>query len=257
MTARQKKTIVSIFIAFFVISGLIGGGIYFYLQKHAPDYFITFDDSKEISYGTQVILSGIEIGRVVSVKPSGTGIAVGINVADDYQENLTEASRFFIDAEGKSPRLLVKNISSSANPLAPGQIVEGTDSLWQWNVYNYAQDMNRFFESNDFRQTRQTVRDQVEEMDRRLNQIKWDQLGNDLRQQMDKFSRDLETTLNDKNLRDLRKDLDKKVQDFLASIDQVQNSQEARELREAVENFRRRVLQELAPPGTADTKPEK
>jgi len=255
MAVKKKKSIIPILAALLALSCAIGGGSYVYFQNQSPDYFVTFDDSKEISSEARVFLSGIEIGRVVSVKPSGTGIAVGIDVAADYRRNLTEASRFFIDSDRKSPRLLVKNIRSSAAPLAPGQIVEGTDSSWQWNIYNYAQSMERFFETGDIRQSRDRVRDQVDVMDRQLDRMKWDELGHDLQQQMKTFRKNLDETLNNREITDFQKELNKKVNETLASLDRVGESRETQDLRDAVENFQRRMLQELTPPDTAATKP--
>lgn len=255
MTDRLKKSIVPMLAAFLVVLALGGGGICFYLQNQSPDYVITFGDSKGISSGDKVILSGVEIGKVVSVKPSGTGVAVGIKAASDYQGNLTEASRFFIDAKEAPPRLLVKNLRASAKPLAPEQIAEGTDSSLQWNVYDYAKSMNRFFETGNFQPTREAVHGRVDEMDRQFSRMNWDKLGNDLHDQMEAFSRDLDEAINDQDIEDFQKELNRKVADALAALDRVQNSQEALELRKSIENFQRKVLKQLAPPETAAAKP--
>ncbi len=81
MTAQPKVNSSKLLIAVLALFILAGGGLYYYFQCKTPDFNVTFSDSKEVVEGAGVFLAGVEVGRVVSVTPSGTGAAVGINLS--------------------------------------------------------------------------------------------------------------------------------------------------------------------------------
>ena len=210
MATPHKNSLVPRLLAVLFVCILTGGGIYFYFQSQITDYTITFANSKQVAEGAGVLLSGIEIGRVVSVKPFGTGVAIGIRVDREYQAILTEASRFFLDGEGEKGRLLVKNISPTAIPLKPGQIVEGTDSSFQWAAYDYVRGMNTFFESRDFREEQKAIRTYVDDLNRQLSLTDWNKLGRDMQLQMETFSTELEEILDNEDVKNFHQELEKK-----------------------------------------------
>jgi hypothetical protein len=245
MAKNSQAGAVKIIILVLVLLGLAGGGIYYFLQSKTPDYSITFHESKQVPVGAKVYMAGVEIGKIVSIKPYGTGVAVGIKVRNDYQDNLTEASRFFLDPERTGGSLLVKNIRAQAPPLKPGQVVEGTDSSFQWSAYDFARGMNELFESGQIRQGQEAVHSYLEEMERQLDRMDWNKLGQDMERQMEEFSREMEKALNEEDLKNLRRDIEKNYREALGAIDRVQNSEEARKLREAIDDFYGKFREEL------------
>jgi predicted DNA-binding WGR domain protein len=146
----------------------------------------------------------------------------------------------------------VKNIRAKANPLKPGQVVVGTDSSFKWSAYDFAKGMNEFVESDQVRQTQESMRSYVEELDRQLQEIDWNQLGSGMQRRMEKFSRDLEEALKDEDLQNLRQEVEKSYQEALAALNRVQNSQESQELRESIDHFYRNFQKELSPTATPD-----
>lgn len=248
MTEKSNVKPVTLLLAILVLFALAGGGIYYYFDSKNPDYTITFADGKQVTEGAGVFLAGIEVGKVVSITPSGTGVAVGIKVDRQHQANLTEASRFYIEGQGGTGRLLVKNLSANAKALEPGQVVEGTDSAFEWSAYDFAKGMNAFFESDDVRKAQEAMRSLIDDFDRQLRQTDWDALGKELERQMEELSQKLEEALNDEQVQQFQKELEKRFNEALEALDRAQNSPEAQELRRAIEDYLRKLQEEMVSP---------
>lgn len=246
MPLKSQGSVSRILVIVLLLLAVGGAGIYFYLQSKTPNYSIVFDGRKQVPVGAKVVMVGVEIGNIVSVKPYGTGVAVGIKVAPRYRTNLTESSRFFLVSEQTGGKMLVKNIRASGQVLKPGQVVEGTDSSFQWGAYDFVTGMNNIMASEPIQQARETMRSYVNEMDRQLKGMDWDKLGRDMQHQMETFSRKLEEVLSDEDMESFRQEIEKSYQDAVVAIDRVQNSEEAQELRRAVDNFYRKFREECA-----------
>ncbi len=247
MTEQRKTKPVGLLFAVLALFALGGFGLYYYFQCKTPDYTITFADSKEIAEGAGVFLAGVEVGRVVSITPSGTGVAVGIKVDRKQQPSMTEASRFFIEGQGEKGRVLVKNLSANAKPLDPGQAVEGTNSTFQWSAFDFAKGMNSFFESDEMRRAQEAMRSLADDFDRQLRETDWDALGKELEQQMEELSRAMEEALSDQQVQEFQQELKRSMDEALQALDRAQKSPQAQKLRKAIEDYLRK-LQEGASP---------
>ncbi len=246
MTEKQNATPAKLLIVLLVLFALAGGGIYYFFQSQTPDYSVNFAEGKQVTKGAGVLLSGIEVGKVVSITPSGTGVTVGIKIDRKNQPNLTEASRFFIEGQGEKGRLLVKNLSANAKPLEPGQVVEGTDSPFQWSTYDFAKGMSAFFESDEIQKLQKSMRSLVDDFDSQLRQTDWDALGKEMERQMEELSISLEEALNDEQVQEFEQELKKSFNEALQALDRAQNSPEAQKLRKTIEEYLRK-LQEGKP----------
>ncbi|MEJ2202323.1 MAG: MlaD family protein [Desulfuromonadaceae bacterium] len=198
MASERKKSFTRLGWFLLLVCALAGGaGYYYYQQSKTPHYIITFSDSRQIAPAAAVRMLEVEIGRVVSVKPLGTRVAVGIRVDREYRSLVTEASRFFLDGERGS--LLIKNIRPNARPLAIGQSVAGTDS------------------------------------------------SQELRLQLETLAEEMEKLLSEEEIDQLKLEVEQSVDQALKALEGVQDSPEARRLRQTMEQLFRN-LRELSAP---------
>ncbi len=255
MTEKRRLATPKILIAFLLLFALAGGGITYYYQCKTPDYTITFGDSKRVSEGAGVFMAGVEVGRIVSVVPFETGVAVGIKVDRNQQPNITEASRFFIEGQGETGRILVKNLSSNAKLLEPGQAVKGTDTDFEWLALDFAQGMNNFFESDELGKAQEAMRALIDDFDRQLHQIDWDALGKELEQQMNQLSTAMEEALDEEQLQQFQQELKKSLDEARQALDRAQQSPESQKLRKSIEDYLRKLEESMSPqdPSTQKT----
>jgi plasmid maintenance system killer protein len=73
--------------------------------------------------------------------------------------------------------------------------------------------------------------------------------------QMETFSKELEEALDDEDVKNVHKEFEKSFNDALKALDHAQNSQEAQELRQAIENFYRKLQEELSVSDAPGQKP--
>jgi ABC-type transporter Mla subunit MlaD len=251
MAGKRNAAPSKLLIAVLILAALAGGGIYYYYQCKTPDYTIIFGDSKEVAEGAGVFMAGVEVGRIVSVSPFETGVAVGIKVDRKQQPNLTEASRFFIEGQGEKGRVLVKNLSSNAKLLEPGQAVKGIDSAFQWSALDFAQGMNTFFESDEIRKAQEAMRTLVDDFDRQLNQIDWDALGKEMEQQMKELSKAMDEALNQEQVQQFQQELKKSLDEARQALDRAQQSPESQKLRKSIEDYLRNLEEMMSPQDTS------
>lgn len=224
---------------------LVGCGVFYHYQSKTPDFIVTFNDSKGVSPSAKVVLSGVAIGKVVSVKPRTTGVEMGIKIDSEHRSVITEASRFFLEPGDKNGRMLTKNIRANAKPLQLGTTVEGTDSALGWAAYDYTKGINELLGSDEIRESKDSINELMEEMDRQLERMDWEKLGEELEKAIGDFSRSIKESINADEMAKLRQELEQNLSEALEALERAQNSKEAQELKETIDKFRQRLEEEF------------
>lgn len=237
----------ALLLSFIVLLALITSGTAAYFLLKGECFTVTFNNSKNLKAGSNVYLAGIDIGDVRDVKFSSGKVNVIIQISSDYKGKIPRNTMFFIGTDYYDTNkkcILAKSLNHIDSPIHDGDVLIGTDSLLVWKLSETADHFRDIINSPQAQNYIRKLEQIADELNEELKKIDWDQLGKDLSAEIQVMLLELERLMRSDEVQEGIQEIKKKITSIEHALKKAKNSEEARRLEKALEDFYKRTADE-------------
>ena len=236
-----------ILVGLIALVSLSAGAAYFLLQEHVS-FSVLFTATKNLAAGDSVYLSGHPVGEVVTIEPDRGKIGVAVHIDRKYRDQITSASSFFIGPDPTKAAhmsLLVRTpTADDGTSLKPEDRVEGIDSAFVWSTLEMADRVREMVSSEPWQDLLREVDLIAQDFKKAIKQIDVDRLGTEFRSDIETLSKDIDAALKSSESQKSLNELQNQIEQIQQRLKRLGDSEEARQLREALDNFKQRLMEE-------------
>lgn len=237
------------FIGLILVITLAAGGAFYFLQKKVS-FSVSFTDDKKLVAGDIVYLSGLPVGKVVKIVPDNGKVRVGVHVDRKFWDQFTRKSSFFIGPDPGVPdhmSLLTRNPpSGGGSRLNSEDNIEGLDSFLVWSSLEVADKVHEMIRSEPWQPLLQEVGFVAQDLEKAIKKIDIDRLGAQFRADIETLSKNIDTALQGNDSRNALYELQNQTEHILQRLKQLGDSEESRQLQAALNNFQKRLIEEMS-----------
>ena len=148
MSSPKHRGLGALALSGVLVVSLLGG-----CRKAPPplEFTVTFKNAKSVAPGQFLVYNGVRIGEVREVKLGDTGrVHVRILVDPEHEKRVYREAEFVVekpagwmDLSGEKQLTMNDRSAGTKTPMAPGDIVAGTDGMWD-RASNKAEDLGHW-----------------------------------------------------------------------------------------------------------------
>ena len=241
----MRRILGIIFFLILMIGAGIGSYIY-YIEKNAVT--VLFTDAKGLKPGADVFMNGVDIGDVNDIELENGKVAAIILFHWKYRKLITDKSMFFIDSDtalGRPPVILVRNSEADGKPLVAGERIKGLDSFLKWNTQAYSNKFKEFMESEQMKKMFEDLKRLEQDFRNLFEESTSSEIEEQIREDLQQLAVELENALISKDIYKKLQEINEKIVNLKQLLENVQESEEAQKLKEALENLKEKVQEEI------------
>lgn len=227
---------------------VIAGAAYYLLPEEAS-FSVLFTATKNLAVGDSVYLSGHPVGEVVTIEPDQGKIGVGLRIARKYRDQINSASSFFIGPDttksGRMSVLVRTPTADGGSRLRPEDKVTGIDSSLVWSGLEMADRLHEMVRAQPWQDLLREVDRIGQDFKKAIKQIDIDRLGAELRAEIETLSKDIDAALQGEETKKGLNELQNQIEQIQQRLKRLGESEESRQLQEALNNFQKRLREEI------------
>jgi len=210
---------------------------------------INFANRKHLMVDDLVYLSGTQAGKVKTVETERRQVTVTINLQENFYNQISSSSTFFIDKDLLDPEkqcLLIRLTRQPGQPISPDTRLTGTDSAFTWAVMQAGDQMAAITRSDPVKKGADDLEKVWQDIRQAFEDIDLGKMERELREKSESLRRNFNKALDAEGLKQTLAEIETKLKELQQTLKEAGDSEAAQKLKQNLKELFKR-LQKQAP----------